>query len=134
MKITAQKVRRFVEHPVTRLCLGFILFVSGLSEAYLSLTEDISEFQIGAHHGVLIFGLFTMIASIPDLIEGIGHAAVFFEHREKKGEKSVQGLRLPAQAIPAPGGSADPGNPAEDSRAGRGAHKPEDEKWKGEGQ
>jgi hypothetical protein len=87
MNVAAQKVRRFVEHPVTRLSLGFILFVSGLSEAYLSLTEDLSEFHVGAHHGVLIFGLFTMIASIPDIIEGIGHAAVFFEHMGKKGEK-----------------------------------------------
>ena len=79
--------RRFVEHPVTRLSLGFILFVSGFSEAYLSLTEDLSEFQVGAHHGVMVFGLFNMVASIPDIIEGIGHATVFFEHAGKKQEK-----------------------------------------------
>jgi hypothetical protein len=85
MGVTSQKVRRFVEHPITRLAVGLILFLSGFAEAYRSFGADLSQLQIGAHHGVMLLGLFNMIASIPDIIEGVGSGAQYLEHLEKRG-------------------------------------------------
>ena len=89
MGITGQNVRHFVEHPLTRLSVGLILFGSGFAEAYHSLSEDLFNFRVGAHHGIMLFGLFNMIASLPDIIEGVGSGAQYLEHVEERREKRV---------------------------------------------
>jgi hypothetical protein len=53
------------------MVVGLVLFVSGCTEAFASLGDDLAHFQLRAHHGVLILGLFNMLSSLPDLIEGI---------------------------------------------------------------
>ncbi len=79
----SQTIRRFVDHPTTRLAVGAILFASGLGEAYGDLT-NLSEVRFGLHHGIMLLGLFNMLASLPDMIDGLSSGADYLEHREYK--------------------------------------------------
>jgi hypothetical protein len=67
---TVRAIRNFVEHPVTNLSVGLLLFSSGVVEAYGSLYTDFTQMNIGAHHGMMLFGVMNVLASIPDIIEG----------------------------------------------------------------
>jgi len=80
---TSQKLRYFTEHPATRLIVGLILFSSGSFEAYQNLS-DLSNFQLAAHHGVMIFGIFNMLASIPDMLEGLSSSAEAMERARRR--------------------------------------------------
>ena len=84
-----KRIRRVVEHPATRLGVGFILFGSGFIEAYQEFS-DLSHFGIGAHHGIMLFGLFNMFASIPDMIEGLSSGVEYLEHMERKRKNGVR--------------------------------------------
>ena len=77
----ARAIRRFAEHPVTNLCAGLLLFVSGFVEAYGSFYDDLKEMNIGAHHGMMLFGAMSVLASIPDIIEGVRTGARYIEQR-----------------------------------------------------
>ena len=68
---------------MTRLGVGVILFVTGFAEAYQSFSSDVAHMRIGAHHGVLILGAFSMVSSVPDLIEGVGSSVEYLEHLER---------------------------------------------------
>ncbi len=83
MSGVSQKIRRFVNHPAMKLSMGFILFISGFFEGYQSFL-DFSNFKLGAHHGIMVFGLFNMLASMPDMLEGVGWSA---ESLERLGQK-----------------------------------------------
>lgn len=65
------KLRIFVEHPFVNLIVALILFVTGLTEGWDSLQEDISNFDLKAHHGVMVYGFFSMLKSIPDIFLGL---------------------------------------------------------------
>ena len=90
MKIT-RAIRNFVEHPFTNLCVGLLLFASGFVEAYGSLYTDFREMNIGAHHGLMLFGVMNILASIPDIIEGIGSGVRYLEHRADRHRQSGRG-------------------------------------------
>jgi hypothetical protein len=88
---TTRAIRNFVEHPVTNLCVGLLLFGSGFVEAYGTLYTDLTEMNIGAHHGLMLFGVMNVLASIPDIIEGAGSGARYLEHRADRHRKSGTG-------------------------------------------
>ena len=69
---------------------GVILFVTGFAEAYQSFSSDVAHMQIGAHHGVLILGVFSMVSSVPDLIEGVGSSVEYLEHLEGTRENRAE--------------------------------------------
>ncbi|WKD51238.1 hypothetical protein [Microbulbifer spongiae] len=81
-------IRNFVEHPLTNLFVGLLLFGSGFVEAYESLHSDLKTMNFGAHHGLMLFGTLNVLASIPDIIEGIGSGASYIEHRAKRHQPS----------------------------------------------
>jgi hypothetical protein len=88
MRSASDRIRFFSEHPITRLVVGLILFLSGFAESYRSFSQDFSHLWLGAHHGIMIFGLFNMIASIPDIIEGLASGADFLERVERNRKKT----------------------------------------------
>jgi hypothetical protein len=51
--------------------VGAVLLISGLDEAYDSLSTDLSEARLGAHHGVLILGFVNVFAALPDVLDGL---------------------------------------------------------------
>jgi len=66
-------MRSFVENPYTNLIIGMILFGSGLSEAWNTLHNDIVHMNIKVHHGVMIFGIFSMLKTLPDIFLRLEH-------------------------------------------------------------
>ena len=71
-KVSLRKVVRSVaNHPYTTLLTALILIATGAAEARETIDRDIAEANVGAHHGVLAFGLVSLVGVIPDIIEGL---------------------------------------------------------------
>jgi hypothetical protein len=75
----ALALRRFVNHPVTQFVVGLILIASGLIEAYDTILVDLHHLRVRVGHGVVTLGLVNVLASLPEVIEGIEHWLSYFE-------------------------------------------------------
>ena len=82
-----QGTKRFIEHPITKLCVGLILFFSGFVEAYHSFADDYEALRVGAHHGLMLFGFVNMLASIPDVLEGVAAQQLAFAVGRAEGQE-----------------------------------------------
>jgi hypothetical protein len=80
----AQGIRSFVENPVTNLVKGIALLTIGLSDAYQTLWDDIAQKHLRVGHGLIIIGIFSMLDSLPHLIESLEAGARFLENRGSK--------------------------------------------------
>jgi len=78
----AMALKRFVDHPITRLGVGLILIASGLIEAYDTVLDDLHRLRVRVGHGVVILGVVHVLASLPEVIEGIEHWLRYLEGRE----------------------------------------------------
>ncbi|QDU59215.1 hypothetical protein Pan216_00420 [Planctomycetes bacterium Pan216] len=92
-------VRGVTTHPFTKLSIGLMLLFSGLSEAWGSLSDDLASFSMGAHHGLCIFGFLNVLASIPDLFDGVDKGIDYLEERKTKKSSAGEGSLQP-QTIP----------------------------------
>ena len=61
----ARALKRFVDHPVTKLGVGLILIASGLIETYDTVLDDLHHLRVRVGHGVVILGLVNVLASLP---------------------------------------------------------------------
>lgn len=66
-----ETLRKFVESPYLNMIVGLIVLFSGLSEAWGTLYKDIFGGNFGAHHGVVVFGFFQILKSLPHILDGI---------------------------------------------------------------
>ena len=80
----ALALKRFVDHPITKLVVGLILIASGLIEAYDTVFDDLHRLRVRVGHGVVILGLANVLASLPEVIEGIEHWLSSFEGRQDR--------------------------------------------------
>jgi hypothetical protein len=78
----ARALKRFVDHPVTKLVVGLILIVSGLIEAYDTVLDDLHHLRVRVGHGVVILGVVNVLASLPEVIAGIENWLNYLERRE----------------------------------------------------
>jgi hypothetical protein len=78
----ARALKRFVDHPVTKLVVGLILIVSGLIEAYDTVLDDLHRLRVRVGHGVVILGVVNVLASLPEVIEGIEQWLNYLDRRE----------------------------------------------------
>ncbi len=69
----AKKIRRIVENPFLNLVVGIILLISGLSEAWDTMWDDIVNLNLKAHHGIIIFAILNIMRTIPDFFESLEH-------------------------------------------------------------
>ena len=65
-----EHIKAFVSHPVTTLTTALTLIGTSASEAWETIDADLVEFDLGAHHGLMIFGFVNLIRVLPDLVEG----------------------------------------------------------------
>ncbi len=65
------KLRKFISHPWLSLLVAIILLLSGLSEGWETLHEDFINADLKAHHGVIVYGFYAMLKSLPDVFEGL---------------------------------------------------------------
>ena len=57
--------------PRQRPEVGILLLLIGLSEASHTLREDIENLQLRVGHGLVLIGFFSILDSVPRLIEGL---------------------------------------------------------------
>lgn len=74
MRGALDRIRRFTNHPATRMATGLILVASSIAEGYDTFFHDVSHLRLRAHHGLLIFGLMNILKSMPDFIDGLESA------------------------------------------------------------
>ncbi len=67
----AKKLRKIAENPFLNLVVGIFLLISGLSEAWDTLRDDIVNLNLKANHGIIIFAILHVIKTIPDFFEGL---------------------------------------------------------------
>ena len=85
----AHALKRFVDHPVTKLAVGLILIVSGLIEAYDTVLDDLHRLRVRVGHGVVILGVVNVLASLPEVIDGLKHWLSYVEGRGERREGPV---------------------------------------------
>jgi hypothetical protein len=75
-------LQRVVDHPMTRLSVGLILIASGLIEAYDSVLDDFHHLRVRVGHGVILLGVVNVLASLPEVIEGLDRWLSYLAGRE----------------------------------------------------
>lgn len=63
-------LKRIVENPYMNIGVGLILLYSGIDDAVDEL-KMLEEFDIGAHHGVILFAILHVLKTLPDVFEGL---------------------------------------------------------------
>jgi len=66
-----KKIESFVENPYVNLLIGVILFLSATFEVGDTLYADVSHLNVRVHHGIMIYGIFVAIKSLPVLFESL---------------------------------------------------------------
>jgi hypothetical protein len=80
----ALALKRFVNHPVTKLFVGLILIASGLVEAYDTVLDDFHRHRVRVGHGVIVLGVVNVLASLPEVIEGIENWLSYLDGKEDR--------------------------------------------------
>lgn len=65
------RLRLFVQNPLTQLASGLILMGTGMAEVVEDLASTARTWRVGAHHGVIIFGLLQVLQNIPPVVDGL---------------------------------------------------------------
>ena len=60
-------LNRFIQSQFVNLLSGLILLLTSGYETWIS----IEEFNIGAHHGVLVFSLVQIMKSLPEILQSV---------------------------------------------------------------
>ena len=76
-----QSTRFVTQHPLTTFAMALILIATGVAEAWETIERDIAEANVGAHHGVALFGLVSLIGVLPDIFEGLERLLCHHEDR-----------------------------------------------------
>ena len=70
-----KRLRTTLDHPYANLLVAVILIVTSLAEGWETLQDDLIHLDIAAHHGVLLFGVFSLLKVIPELVEALERAS-----------------------------------------------------------
>lgn len=76
-KTIGTSIKRFLEHPVTGLTIGFVLAASGVDDLMDAL--EAGDHALGVHHGMIIFGAFKVMAALAEALERVGQVAERFD-------------------------------------------------------
>ncbi len=63
-------MRRVLNHPATSLFVALAAIGSGFAEGSTLMLEDLVGFDAGAHHGVIVLGLFQFARALAEMIQG----------------------------------------------------------------
>ncbi len=83
-----RRLKRFLDSPYVHLGIGVILLLTSLSEAWETLGEDLKGFQLGAHHGLGLFGIFYVLKSLVEVLERLVEASEAAEDVEEAAEEA----------------------------------------------
>ena len=65
------KLRKFVSHPWVSFIVAVVLLCAGLSEGWETFQDDLMNANLRAHHGIILYGFFAMLKSLPDVFDGL---------------------------------------------------------------
>jgi len=68
--MSKQMIKKITENPYLNMGVGIIFLWSGISET-LSELQELEEFKMGAHHGVIIYSIMHILKTLPDIFEGM---------------------------------------------------------------
>jgi hypothetical protein len=88
----ALALKCFVDHPITKLVVGLILIASGLIEAYDTVLDDLHRLRVRVGHGVIILGIVNILATLPEVIDGLERWLSYLEGKEDD-RQGQDGLR-----------------------------------------
>lgn len=77
-----RSLERVIKNPYVEMTLALVIMATGIIEAGDSIFEDVTNGDVGAHHGVILLGLVHAIKSLPAILAGITLFAVA-EHEEE---------------------------------------------------
>jgi hypothetical protein len=60
-----------VENPYLNLLVGAMLFLSAAYEVGDTLYEDMMGLNVRVHHGIMIYSIFVIFQSMPDLFASL---------------------------------------------------------------
>ena len=75
-------LRKLISSPWTNSLLAIILIVTSSAEVISELESP--EFSPGSHHGVLTFGIFQLLKTLPEFFKSLEHTIVVAEAVKKK--------------------------------------------------
>ena len=67
-----KKLHHWVDNPMARLVVGLILFTTSLAD----LLKDLDE-GFRAEHGVVVYGFFMILRTLPELQHGLENISSF---------------------------------------------------------
>ncbi len=70
MPVIMKKFSYIFNHPTTRLFNGIILLLTGLLEFGESTFEEMLHWDIGIHHGIIVFAITKVFGSLAEIFEG----------------------------------------------------------------
>jgi hypothetical protein len=70
---------RFLENPWTNIVVALILIGTSGIEVWEDFAHD-TDAGLGAHHGILVFGVVSLLKAVPDAVEGVQRLVA--RHRE----------------------------------------------------
>jgi hypothetical protein len=62
-------IQRVLNSPITSLSIGVILIITAGLEFWIAIEQDITK--LGAHHGVLVLGIYTFLKAMIDASQSI---------------------------------------------------------------
>jgi hypothetical protein len=71
------KLNRWVDNPMVKLLVGVILFTTSLAD----LLKDLDE-GFRAEHGVVVYGFFMILRTLPELQHGLENISSFKKRDE----------------------------------------------------
>lgn len=80
-----KKLRAVTEHPVTQLVTGLILLITGGAQIVSEFHDAEQSFRLGAHHGIVFYGLITALGSLPNIVDGIARFFTSIDKPEREG-------------------------------------------------
>jgi hypothetical protein len=64
-----ESLTHFANHPVTALSNASILIATGASEAWGEIGRGLADVEVGAHYGLLFFGVFSLLKVVPEIMD-----------------------------------------------------------------
>lgn len=66
-----EALKRFLENPVIDILIAITLIISSFAEGWDDLSEGLTEFSLGVHHGVLLFGVAMLLRGVVEFLEAL---------------------------------------------------------------
>jgi len=88
-------LKRILESPYLRLCLGLLLLGTSLADAWDTLATDLRNFDLSSHHSIGLFGLFYALRSLLEVLEHATRAADEMNEAKRPAESDNPGTEAP---------------------------------------